>query len=409
MDRGDETPPEITATGSVLVDDPELRAKFLREDGSAPPHARGQILVVEADQSGVCEMLAALGFAVVRAPDGVVASQRLATSRFDAVLSEVFLPALSGIELLRYAKEHDMDLPVILMTGAPDVETAAQAVELGAFQYLLKPTSAERIAAAMERAVIQCRVSRAKSAALKAAAEPVTQQHDMRMLCFDFQAVLDAIYMAYQPIVLASGEVVAHEALVRSDNPQTSTAAGILDLAEHLEQMLELGRTVRARVGGDLATLGAGSVFVNLHASEVLDDALLDSAGPLTPYASRVVLEITERAAVQDVAEVKRRMNELRAMGFRIALDDLGAGYAGLTSFAELRPDIVKLDQTLVRSIDEDHVKRKIVSSLIAACREIGTTVVGEGVETVGERDVLVSLGCQLLQGYYFGRPARRN
>ena len=77
-------------------------------------------------------MLASLGFAVERAPDGVVASQRLATSRFDAVLSEVFLPALSGIELLRYAKEHDADLPVLLMTGAPDIETASQAVELGA-------------------------------------------------------------------------------------------------------------------------------------------------------------------------------------------------------------------------------------------------------------------------------------
>lgn len=408
VDRGDDAP-EITATGSVLVDDPELRARFLREDGSAPPHARGRVLIVEAEASGVCELLTAQGFQTVSAPDGVVASQHLATSRFDAVLTEVFLPALSGLELLRYAKEHDADLPVLLMTAAPDVETAAQAVELGAFQYLLKPIQPERILSSIERAVGQCTSSRARSAALRAAAEPVTQQHDMRMLRVDFQGVLDAIWMAYQPIVLPSGEVVAHEALVRSDSSQASTAPSILDLAEHLEQMLELGRAIRARVGRDLAQLTAGSVFVNLHASDVLDDTLLDRAGPLAPHASRVVLEITERAALSDVGEVKRRMSELRSMGFRIALDDLGAGYAGLTSFAELRPDIVKLDQTLVRRIDDDHVKRKIVSSLVAACREIGTTVVGEGIETVAERDVLVGLGCDLLQGYYFGRPARRN
>jgi EAL domain-containing protein (putative c-di-GMP-specific phosphodiesterase class I) len=94
-------------------------------------------------------------------------------------------------------------------------------------------------------------------------------------------------------------------------------------------------------------------------------------------------------------------------MGFRIALDDLGAGYAGLTSFAELRPDIVKLDLTLVRDVDQDSVKRKLVASLIDVCRDIGTTVVGEGVETQAERDVLVSLGCNWLQGYFFGRPAR--
>jgi EAL domain-containing protein (putative c-di-GMP-specific phosphodiesterase class I) len=101
-------------------------------------------------------------------------------------------------------------------------------------------------------------------------------------------------------------------------------------------------------------------------------------------------------------------MAELRNMGFRVALDDLGAGYAGLTAFAQLRPDVVKLDMTLVRDVDKDPVRRKLVALVTEVSRDIGAIVVGEGVETQAERDVLVELGCHLLQGYLFGKPERR-
>ena len=86
-------------------------------------------------------------------------------------------------------------------------------------------------------------------------------------------------------------------------------------------------------------------------------------------------------------------------------MDDLGAGYAGLSSFAALEPDVVKLDISLVRDVDREPVKRKLVGSLAALCRDLRVTVLAEGVETAGERDVLVELGCEWLQGYLFGRP----
>jgi EAL domain-containing protein (putative c-di-GMP-specific phosphodiesterase class I) len=100
-------------------------------------------------------------------------------------------------------------------------------------------------------------------------------------------------------------------------------------------------------------------------------------------------------------------MAELRALGYRIALDDLGAGYAGLTSFAQIRPEIVKLDMALVRDIDKDALKKRLVASVIQVSRDIGTLVVGEGVETAAERDTLIELGCHLLQGFLLGKPAR--
>jgi EAL domain-containing protein (putative c-di-GMP-specific phosphodiesterase class I) len=94
-------------------------------------------------------------------------------------------------------------------------------------------------------------------------------------------------------------------------------------------------------------------------------------------------------------------------MGFRIAVDDLGAGYAGLTSFAMLEPELVKLDMTLVRDIDRSPTKQKLVRSVAGLCKELGMMVVGEGVETAAERDVLISCGCDLLQGYLFAKPDR--
>lgn len=93
-------------------------------------------------------------------------------------------------------------------------------------------------------------------------------------------------------------------------------------------------------------------------------------------------------------------------MGFRIAIDDLGAGYAGLTSFATLEPELVKLDMSLVRDIDKNPMKEKLVRSMTALCKDLGMLVVAEGVETTRERDLLVELGCDLLQGFLLGRPA---
>ena len=91
----------------------------------------------------------------------------------------------------------------------------------------------------------------------------------------------------------------------------------------------------------------------------------------------------------------------------RIAIDDLGAGYAGLTSYTALEPDIVKLDMSLVRDVDRDRKKEAVVRSMTSLCKDLGMLVVAEGVETVGERDALVEIGCDLLQGYLLAKPGR--
>jgi EAL domain-containing protein (putative c-di-GMP-specific phosphodiesterase class I) len=149
------------------------------------------------------------------------------------------------------------------------------------------------------------------------------------------------------------------------------------------------------------------ALFLNLHPLDLADESLFDSLSPLTRLAERVVLEVTERAAIEQVDGVERRVSRLRERGFRIAVDDLGAGYAGLSSFALLEPEIVKLDVSLLRDIDQSPVKQKLVASMTALCKDMGFLVVAEGIETSAERDCVVALGCDLLQGYLFARPGR--
>jgi EAL domain-containing protein (putative c-di-GMP-specific phosphodiesterase class I) len=121
--------------------------------------------------------------------------------------------------------------------------------------------------------------------------------------------------------------------------------------------------------------------------------------------APQVVLEITERASLHHIRDVQSRIARLREMGFRIAVDDLGAGYAGLTSFAQLEPEVVKLDMSLVRNVHAQPTKQTLVRTMISMCHELGMKVVAEGIETPEERDAILEAGCDLMQGYLFARP----
>jgi EAL domain-containing protein (putative c-di-GMP-specific phosphodiesterase class I) len=214
--------------------------------------------------------------------------------------------------------------------------------------------------------------------------------------------------MAYQPIVSVSERrVVAYEALMRTSEPSLPFPGAILRAAERLDRCEDVGRRVRQRVAETLAASPDVDVFVNLHVQDLLDETLYASDSPLAPHAKRVVLEITERSAVDDITDLKDRIGRLRSLGFRIAIDDLGAGFAGLTSFAQLEPDVVKIDMSLARDVHRQPVKQKLVGSIASVCRDLGITMVVEGVETVEERNALVELGSPLLQGYLFARPGK--
>src|SRR6185312_7121531 len=232
---------------------------------------------------------------------------------------------------------------------------------------------------------------------------------DLAGLEVRFEAALEHMWMAYQPIVdTRTGELFGVEALVRSDEPSIPNPGALLETAEQLMRLPMLGRRIRNLAGQALSDRAdIPNVFVNLHPSDLLDVHLIDEDAPLTRIASRVILEVTERESLVASPLLVERIQRLRELGFRLAIDDIGAGYSGLTSFTDLMPEIVKIDMSLVRSIHSSAVKRRTVAALCTLCHEMGTRVVGEGVETSEERQCLVELGCDLLQGFLLARPAR--
>jgi EAL domain-containing protein (putative c-di-GMP-specific phosphodiesterase class I) len=215
--------------------------------------------------------------------------------------------------------------------------------------------------------------------------------------------------MVFQPILDAkTGALFGVEALLRSNEPSMPGPQQVLDAATQLGLLPQVGRRVRSLSGAALASRTDGvNLFVNLHPEDLADLDLVADEAPLTRIAPRVILEITERAALASSPELVTRLARLRALGFRIAIDDIGAGYSGLSSFTELMPEVVKIDMSLIRDVHASTLKQRTVSALCNLCHDVGCLVVAEGIETSNERDCLVALGCDLLQGYLLGRPDR--
>jgi EAL domain-containing protein (putative c-di-GMP-specific phosphodiesterase class I) len=361
-----------------------------------------QVLLVEDDpivRQAYSKVLRRGGLGLETAEDGIEALEKVRGGCFDAVVSDINMPRLSGIEFLRALREQELDVPVVLVTGGPALETAVSAVEYGAFRYLTKPVDIEALLETVLRAVAFGTLQRRRR---EGAADDAPAVH------VDLDGSLAKLWVAFQPIVSWSGRaVVGYEALARSEGALASPGV-LVAAAEGAGRLRELGRAGRARVADAAAQAPPGAlIFVNLHASDLEDEHLVDPAAPLAAHAARVVLEITERAALDGVQGVPERLAALRRLGYRVAVDDLGAGYAGLASFPALQPEVVKLDMALVRNVDQSPLQQRVIRSVVELGRELRMMVVSEGIETPAERDALAALGCDVFQGYLFARPAR--
>jgi len=370
------------------------------------------VLVIDDDEAlgrALARQLSRAGYEVVVHHEGKTALEAIHAGGFEAIVSDIEMPGLSGIEILRSVRDRDRDLPVILITGAPAIGTAADAVELGAFRYLIKPLQYADFTNTVRRATQLYRLARAKREALELLGTGTGEGSDQLALEASFERALDSLWIAFQPIVRASDRsVFGYEALLRSSEPALPHPGAVLDAAERLNALPRLGRVIRERAAEPMLTADPGwLLFLNLHPEDLLDPVLEAADTSLASIAPRVVLEITERASLHKVSDLRARVAALRQRGFRIAVDDLGAGYAGLSSFAQLEPDLVKLDMTLVRDVHKSAVKQKLVGSMTQVCKELGMLVVAEGVECAEERDVLVAAGCDLLQGYHFAKPGK--
>ncbi len=348
------------------------------------------------------------GFDVETALDGDEAMRFVRAHTYDVILSDIAMPNLDGIQLLREVRAHDLHVPVVLITGAPTVATAIDALEYGAFHYLTKPVQEADLRRVVDKAVRTHRLLRCNQDAVDALGVRAAVASDRAGLEASLSGAMRTLWVAYQPIVDASvRDVFGYEALLRTQEAALPTPDSVIDAAEQLGLANDLGRAVRKRAAEPFTDVIKDQLlFVNVRPSDLLDPALTATDTALARMARQVVLEITERTSLSNIKDMRGRVTRLREIGYRIAVDDLGAGYAGLTSFAQLEPEFVKLDMSLIRDVHRTPVKQKVVKSISRLARDMGMLVVAEGIETPEERDTVVALGCDLLQGFYFARPA---
>jgi len=219
-----------------------------------------------------------------------------------------------------------------------------------------------------------------------------------------------AVYIEYHPIVVTkTGEVYGYEALARAHNRGLRSPEVMFGVAEEANLIWELSRLCRRRAieGIDSNLEPDQLLFLNIDPHDFRDPSFraldVDDLGVENP--ERIVLEITERTAITDYPKFQTYLANFRARGFRFAVDDAGSGYAGLGSIANLSPDYIKLDISLIANIDSNFMKQNLVETMVQFANDHDILVIAEGVEREEEYETVQRLGVHLTQGFLFHNP----
>lgn len=219
--------------------------------------------------------------------------------------------------------------------------------------------------------------------------------------------------MAFQPIVdVVEGVPFAYEALVRGPSGESahSVLSRVSDANRYAFDQRCRVKAIETAAKAGLIENGA-RLSINFLPNAVYSPAACIQLTLKTAHAtqfptSRLIFEFTENEEMSDPSHVANIIATYRRMGFGTALDDFGAGHAGLNLLARFQPDIIKLDMELIRGIDASLPRRMIVDALMRMCTALNITVIAEGIETAGELDALRAIGVRYIQGFYFARPA---
>jgi diguanylate cyclase (GGDEF)-like protein len=293
------------------------------------------------------------------------------------------------------------------------IEAARVTVSLGIAAYPADGSDRESLIRAADRALYVAKrlgrnrvIAYSRSMERADTAQVPDEELAAQVLALERSMTERLFSFVYQPIVeTPSFRVIGYEALCRPHHPELRSVLDAVGVAENAGQMRRLGRVLRDLALTPARRLPQGSLlFVNLHPHELTDPQLQESLEEFE--GSPIVFEIAETVALKDYEQAHGAVQRLRAQGYKIALDDLGAGYAGLNALAQLEADFVKLDRSLVHNIHRDRRTFRLIKHLLEYARNEGLVVVGEGVEEREDWLALVDLGCPLAQGFFICRPA---
>lgn len=331
----------------------------------------------------------------------------------DVALVDVKMPGGGGVKATRGIRRRSPETRVIALSAYEDRTSVLTMLRAGAVGYLVKGASIAEILEAIDRAArglaslsaeVTGGVVHELAGHLERTGLESERQAEIRRRV---QGVVggDGPAMVFQPIVqLAARHPVGMEALARFPAPPPRPDLWFQEAEEAgLREELEVAALRSAM--RQLPELPPDAYLsVNLSPETAMSDpgqrALREAP------QERLVIEITEHARVDDYDALGAALGPLRSRGTRLAVDDAGAGFASLSHILRLGPDIIKLDITLTRNIDRDGARRALASGLIAFAAEIGAAIVAEGIETAEELDCLRTLGVELGQGFFLGRPA---
>jgi EAL domain-containing protein (putative c-di-GMP-specific phosphodiesterase class I)/GGDEF domain-containing protein len=236
------------------------------------------------------------------------------------------------------------------------------------------------------------------------------EQREFALKAADLRETLrtGGLYIDYHPIVVTeTQDIFGYEALARGTMKSMRRPEVMFEVAAQTDMIWELSRLCRnTAIAGMKQRLEKEELlFLNVDPHDFTDPMFtehdMDVGDP-----TRVVLEITERTAIRDYPKFRGRLKDFRDRGYRFAVDDAGSGYAGLGSIANLEPNFIKLDISLINCIDVNFIKQSLVEGMVRFANDQNAMVIAEGVETAEEYETVKQLGVHLVQGFYLHPPA---
>ncbi len=374
------------------------------------PHTninKRRVLIVDDDQ-GVTQMLMMLlaikGYEVKIASSGRQAIAMAASMDCDLILLDLVLPDLEGFEVCRRLKEEKSThhIPIIILSAKYLFEDKVEGLYLGADDYLTKPFEHEELFARMEA------VMRRKSFL-----SFDQDDGDGSSVIFELRKIIDGglVVPFFQPIYLLKPFRLFGVEVLSRPNTQTMLANPELLFKAALQFgcYCDLEIVVWKKALAMLADpLREGKIFLNCNPYLLEGPVFLKIQSIFDEHhiaRKNVVLEITERSAISDFKIFYESLRRYRELGFQVAVDDVGGGYASLESIVEIKPNVVKIDGHIVSNLKKDAFKRSIIKFLVSFCQERHVLSVAEGIETKEDLDAVIDLGVDAGQGYYFYRP----
>ena len=371
------------------------------------PARKPRVLVVVADPTRLDRYVGILGDAgydAVGASGGAKGLSLCAQEPFDLLIADEELGAETGLDFLhRSIAFLPMAARLLLLTSSEAYLAVRGAHGSQVDHYLLVGEADLHLAGAVESVLVR----RALGQEQRPSEMEMTRVPNRVRQALDEVVAQRALRVAYQPIVDAhTGERIGAEALCRVRHPEFPGPAQLFDAAASAGRMWSLARIVREVIARDLERIAPSeSIFVNLHAAELSDRQLLEGDPSLGSLAHRIVFEIRERSAIPDASRFLRSAEQLRAQGYRLSVDDLGAGYASLTTAALMRPSFVKIGRTLIHEAHLSRRRTKMLAGIVESVHLQGALAIAEGIESEEEADLARAVGFDALQGFFVGRP----